>query len=208
MSETGICCFDVETVDYREDAMRPWLMRMMCVAVAMIGLSPVLGAGTVKNLQAPLAPVPAQIGAAKKVFIANGGGAALEDSLGVTIVKGGPDRAYNQFYSAVKGLGRYDVVDSPADADLVLQISFTLGDGGTQFFTKNTPFSAALTPAMGQVRLVVIDPKTRIPLWTIVEYVQAAVLGGNRERNFDSAMSAVVGRLKSLAERPPAGASQ
>lgn len=188
--------------------MSQWLMRTICIAVAMIGLAPVVNAQSAKDAVPQLAPVPAQIAAAKRVFIANGGGAALEDAMGVTIVKGGPDRAYNQFYNTVKSWGRYDLADSPTDADLVLEISFSLNDAGTQFFTKNTPFSGALTPAMGQIRLVIVDPKTRIPLWTLVEYVQAAVLGGNRERNFNSAMNTVVDRVKGLGERPPAAASQ
>lgn len=186
--------------------MNQWLMRTICIVVAVIGLMPVLDAQTAKN-PVSLAPVPPLIAAAKQVFIANGGGAALDDAMGVTIVKGGPDRAYNQFYAAMQEWGQYKIVSSPSDAGLVMQISFTLGDGGTQFFTKNTPFSAALTPAMGQVRLVILDPKTQTPLWTIIEYVQAAVLAGNRERNFNSAMNAVVDRLKDLVHRQPAVAA-
>lgn len=81
------------------------LTRMICVALAVIGLSPVLAAQNANNPALPVAPVPPQIAAAKRVFIANGGGAALDDAMGPTIVKGGPDRAYNQFYAAMKSGG-------------------------------------------------------------------------------------------------------
>jgi len=49
------------------------------------------------------APIPAQILTAKKVFIANGGG----DKSGYegATYSGGPDRAYNEFYSVMKAWG-------------------------------------------------------------------------------------------------------
>jgi hypothetical protein len=59
----------------------------------------------------PAAPRPAQIVAAKKVFISNAGV--------------GTDMTYDQFYAAIKGWGRYELVASPADADLVFEISFS-----------------------------------------------------------------------------------
>jgi hypothetical protein len=48
----------------------------------------------------------------------------------------------------------------------------------------------------------VIDPKTRITLWNIPEYVRGAVRLGNREQNFDQAMSTVVDRVKTLMLGP------
>src|SRR5882724_4612212 len=70
------------------------------------------------------APVPTQILAAKKVFISNAGGDELfyEDPL----FDGGPDRAYNQFYASMKTSGRYELVGAPSDADLLLEIRFTI----------------------------------------------------------------------------------
>lgn len=149
----------------------------------------------------PSVPAPPALGAAKKVFISNGGGVDLQDALDFTIVKGGPDRAYDQFFSAMKKWGRYDLVSSPADADLILEISFDLSDSGLRSLASESPFST-ITPVMGQLRLVVIDPKTRVTLWTIAEYAQGAVLEGNREKNFNMAMDTIVNRLKSLVEPP------
>ncbi len=76
------------------------------------------------------APVPAQIAAAQKVFISNAGGASLETVIDETVFNGGPDRPYNQFYAAMKSWGRYEVVSTPADADLVFEISWALTDTG------------------------------------------------------------------------------
>lgn len=131
--------------------------------------------------------MPPQIAAAQKVFISNAGGSSLDAILDETIFNGGPDRPYNQFYAAMKSWGRYELVSSPADADLVLEISWSLTDTGLRL------------PVLGQLRLVIIDPKTHITLWNITEYVQGAMLLGNRDKNFDEAMTTVVNRLKILA---------
>ena len=86
----------------------------------------------------------------------------------------------------MKSWGRCELVSSPADADVVLEISWALSDTGLRL------------PVLGQLRLVVIDPKTHVTLWTIAEYVRGAVLFGNRDKNFDQAMTTIVNRLKIL----------
>lgn len=138
------------------------------------------------------APVPVQIGAAQKVFISNAGGESFETVIDQTVFNGGPDRPYNEFYAAVKSWGRYEIVSSPADADLVLEISWVLTDTGLKL------------PVLGQLRLVVVDPKTHVTLWNFTEYVRGAILLGNRDKNFDQEMNTIVGRMRSLTS-PPSG---
>jgi len=67
---------------------------------------------------------------------------------------------------------------------MVLKINFALS--GTVFLSKSND-------VLGYLRLVVIDPKTHVALWTIVEYVRSAVLVGNRDKNFDRSMNTLVG---------------
>ena len=141
------------------------------------------------------APVPSQIGAAQKIFISNGGGASLETVIDQTVFNGGPDRPYNQFYAAMKAWGRYELFASPSDADLVLEISWVLADTGLRL------------PVLGQLRLVVVDPKAHVALWSLTEYVRGAVLLGNRDKNFDQAMNTIVNRLKNLVN-PTASAPE
>jgi hypothetical protein len=127
------------------------------------------------------------------VFISNAGGESLETVIDETVFNGGPDRPYNQFYAAMKTWGRCELVSSPADADLVLEISWVLTDTGLRL------------PVLGQLRLVVIDPKTHVTLWNFTEYVRGAILLGNRDKNFDQAMNTVVARMKALMlPSPPA----
>jgi hypothetical protein len=164
--------------------LRAIILPAFCLTVAILGVFPGLNAQQAKG-PAP-APVPAQISAAQKVFISNAGGESLETVIDETVFNGGPDRPYNQFYAAMKSWGRCELVSSPADADLVLEISWVLTDTGLRL------------PVLGQLRLVVIDPKTHVTLWNLTEYVRGAILLGNRDKNFDQAMNTVLGRLKTL----------
>jgi hypothetical protein len=143
----------------------------------------------------PPAPVPPQISAAHKVFISNAGGESFENIISEIVFNGGADRPYNQCYAALKSWGHYDLVSSPADADLVLEVSWVLTDTGLRL------------PVLGQLRLVVIDPRTHVTLWNFTEYVRGAILLSNRDKNFDQAMTTIVNRMKILVTPPPAPVS-
>jgi hypothetical protein len=166
------------------------------LAVAILGLAPALVAQQSKA-QLP-APIPPQITAAQKVFISNAGGESFENVIDSLPFNGGPDRPYNQFYAAMKNWGRFELVPSPADADLVFEVSWVLTDTGLKL------------PVLGQLRLVVIDPKTHITLWSFTEFVRGAILLGNRDKNFDQGMTTIVNRLKnvSASAASPANATQ
>lgn len=83
-----------------------------------------------------------------------------------------------------------------ADADLVLQISCRLTEKGVERKTVD------------RLKLLIIDLKTHVRPWTITEFVRGAVLLGNRNKNFDQAMTVVLGRLKILANPPSSAPSQ
>jgi hypothetical protein len=139
------------------------------------------------------APPPPQIASAQKLFISNGGGESFETVIDQTVFNGGPDRPYNQFYAAMKNWGRGEIVTSPSDSDLVLEISWALTDTGLKL------------PVLGQLRLLIIDPKTHVTLWNLTQYVRGAILLGNRDKNFDRAMTIVVNRAKLLIAPATAG---
>jgi hypothetical protein len=101
---------------------------------------------------------------------------------------GGPNRAYNQFYAAMKSWGRYELVSAPADADLVFEIGFTDKYEGQIY--------------VSQFKLAVLDPKTRVALWTFTTYVEPAGTAKNREKNYDLTMTALMDDLKSVVTAP------
>lgn len=146
--------------------------------------------------QSPPAPIPAQILEAKKVFVANAGGDELtpDDPL----FSGGPDRAYNQFYAAMKIWGRYELVSAPADADLWFEIRFTMPPAARDVFKGDSMGPAAFDP---QLRLVIRDPKTNAILWGFTQHTAWAILKGNRDKNFDLGMARILADVQRLAQQ-------
>jgi hypothetical protein len=66
------------------------------------------------------APVPTEILAAKKIFISNGGTDSFTPAERYT---GEAYRAYNQLYGALQKSARFQLVSTPAEADLVIEVS-------------------------------------------------------------------------------------
>ena len=135
------------------------------------------------------APVPTQILTAKKVFISNAGEDRFSDI--EPPFDGGPDRTYNQFYAAMKNLARYELVGTPAEADLLFEIRFT------------TPVGNNYDLLDPQFRLVIRDPKTNAILWGITEHARWAGLQSNRNKNFDKAMAKLIGDVQVLTQPAP-----
>lgn len=144
--------------------------------------------------QTPVAPLPSQILTAKKVFISNAGGL-----LDLNMVSGDSRRDYNQFYAAIQTWGHYDLVASPAESDLVLQISVIYIP--RQIGGEVLPFPS--------FRLALLDPKTNIALWVMDEYLVdkpglSMIREKNRDKAFDEAISKLVTDLKALTAQPAA----
>jgi hypothetical protein len=161
----------------------------MCFGIAM--MLPVVPS---LRAQTPAAPLPSQILAAKKVFIANAGGGFDKE-----MWTGEPSRTYNEFYAAIGTWGRYELVGSPAEADLVFQISITssarvLGQEVVPWF---------------QVRLAILDPKTNVVLWALDEFIpekpgMGMIFKKNRDKEFEDGLNRIVSDLKALTVQPAA----
>lgn len=165
-------------------------------AIAVLFLNSAALAAVNPN-SAPAGPVPPQIIAAKKIFIANAGGDQMaEDD---PIFSGGPDRAYNQFYAAMKSWGRFEIVGSPAEADLLLEIRQEV-----QTVSLGSKTGASDTPLF---QLVVRDPKTGALLWGFHVHSKFGVGQANSDRNFDQAMDRLVSNLRALVSQVPNGES-
>ena len=107
-------------------------------------------------------------------------------------------RTYNQFYAALKSWGRYELVSTPANCDVVFEIQFTDATTGGKVFKGDT-IGPADEP---KFRLAIVDPKTHVVLWAFIEHVEWANLQGHRDKNFDEALAKVVNDVKALAEQP------
>ena len=88
----------------------------------------------------------------------------------------------------------------PSSADLVLELhyEFSLGAGVNG--------SGANTPR--QFRVLLLDPKTHIVLWTLVERTNYAALERNRNKNLDEVVGVLATDLDQLlSAKPPANKS-
>ncbi len=139
------------------------------------------------------APIPAQIAASHKVFISNAGADLAAQAVFKKV--GGPDEAYDGFYSAMATWKRYELVSAPADADLVFEISFNVPmhmNGGL----------AVYEPQFG---LRILDAKSHFLLWTLVEPVKGAFREASWKKNFEVGLNGLMGDLRKLSASAAAG---
>jgi hypothetical protein len=127
-------------------------------------------------------PIPPPILAAKKIFVSNPGDAS-------SLFSGGPNRAYSEFYAALKAAGQFELVGDPSNADLVLEIQIAYP--GTSNDT---------------LRLTIYDRKSHYVLWTLSVSINPAGLQKSRDREFDAALSALVVNFETLAGKAPSAA--
>jgi hypothetical protein len=159
----------------------------MIYFVFMAGLTVVPGISGQQAQDAPAAPVPTGIAAARKVFIANAGADLASQSIFKRA--GQPDQAYNHFYSAVQSWGRYELVSTPAEADLVLEIRFA----APMYYDGNT---ATYEPQFG---LNIFDAKTHFLLWSLSEPVAGAWREASWLKNFNQGLNLLMGDLKKVS---------
>jgi hypothetical protein len=161
---------------------------VLCLSLAALQIS--FSMAQSKPAPAPPAPIPQQIFAAKKIFIANAGGDEMANF--DPRFSGRPDRAYNEFYAAVKSWGRFEIVGSPAEADLLLEVRQSVSTG----------------PASGsdpQFRLKIRDARTNALLWSFNIHSQFGLGQAESDRNFDQAVNRLVTELRALVTPPADG---
>lgn len=155
------------------------------VSIALIWLF-VISAATAQQ-SSSAAPIPPQILSAHSVFISNGGGSTLFDAF-----TGGPDRAYNTFYADIQKANHYQLVATPADADLVFEIRAIAPTSGSGDSVVTTP----------QLVLDIKDPKTSVTLWTTRANVRAFGAQSRRDQGFDASVAVLVSKLAQVTGQP------
>lgn len=149
------------------------------------------------------APVPRQVLTAQRAFIGNGGSETYgaESYFDLTRYEGGPNRAYDEFYTAVKEWGHYELVGSTAAADVVLVIRFrnpivNRENAGTR---DDLPHDLIHDP---QLDLAINDPSTGLTLWSLTEHIDPTGGKADANRHFDEAIARLVDDLQTLILHP------
>ncbi len=180
-------------------AIRLGLVRFLCAAVLLPGIKVVAqqpaAAPAPTPVPAPIAPVPPAIYEAKKVFVSNAG---ADRGLFPHPFSGDPDRAYNEFYADVQALGRYQLVASPDDADLVFELQLNAPNG-----PSNADKQKGASDPLPMFRLVVYERKSHYILWALTESIDPAALQKTHDHNFDLALGTLVEDLKRLTTPKP-----
>ena len=164
------------------------MKRTLSMVLILIVFAGALAAQNLTN--PPVAPVPAQIAAAKKVFIANGG-----TDLGTYPAAkklGDIDFGYNSFYDAMKRWGHYELVNSPADADLVFHIDFAAPIESSGDLVSSYPMFV----------LTIYDAKTQFALWRTLEPIQGALREQTFRKNFATGLNNLMNDIAKLAGQP------
>ena len=142
----------------------------------------------------PQAPVPGAIRTATKIFVSNAG---ADSGLFPSPISGDSSRGYNELYAGLKANGQYQLVDDPADADLVLELQLTAPVGSTRSMEVNKVNGASNPVPM--FRLVIYDRKTHYVLWSFTQSIEVAWLQKTHDKNFDDALMAVLLEFESLS---------
>jgi len=173
------------------------LFRRGSLWLALIAILPAVAARAQQLPGAGTAPVPPALLTATKVFVSNAG---ADSGLFPHPFSGDPDRPYNQFYAALKGWGRYELVGDPKDADLVFELQLIAPNGPT-----NPSKMAGASDPLPMFRLLIFDRKTHYILWTFTESIDPAALQKTHDHTFDEAGTALMLDLKALTTKTPAG---
>lgn len=149
----------------------------------------------------PQAPVPSALRTASRIFLSNAG---ADSGLFPSPFSGDANRGYNQLYAGLKASGQFQLIDDPADADLVLELQLTSPVGSTRSMDVNKVNGAANPVPM--FRLAVYDRKTHYILWTFTQSIDVAFLQKTHDRNFDEALTAILLEFESLSGKAPPAA--
>jgi hypothetical protein len=136
----------------------------------------------------PAAPVPSQIQQAQTIFLTNSGS---DPNFPIDATK-----AYNDIYAALQTWGRYKLVSSPDQADLVFQlkgiapITDVSGNRGGVYSVTSPAF-----------QLTILDPKSNIALWTITSPVNVTGKNQTLARWVSISETNLVSRVKVVADQ-------
>jgi hypothetical protein len=141
----------------------------------------------------PVAPLPAVIATAKKMFLSNGGGSNL---------------AYDAFYSSMKEWGKYQIVGTPDEADLIVELGYRVEHGGTRVWSTTNTYDGSTHVHSAQivdpqVTLTIFDAKTKTQLWAETDHRRLARREKNREKETVNSAERLVADLKMRVSAQP-----
>ena len=115
-------------------------------------------AASAKKKEIPPAPLPAAVTSAKSAFLLNGGGSNL---------------AFDAFYQEMKSWGKYQIVGSPEQADLVITLLYSVEATGDTVPVRNSYTGQVMfydSVKDPQMKLSIVDAKSKDELWSTIAH--------------------------------------
>jgi hypothetical protein len=142
---------------------------------------------------APKPPVVSQharLMAARSIYIEHAGGRIPNDVIG----------------DAFQGWGHFRLVNDPAEADLIVSINAPSSDSGVSVSGRaDSRGSASSRPSanINQIRLLILDARDRVVLWSGNEQPKSSMKGKQREDNEVEASLSLFRRFRNTIEPEP-----
>lgn len=170
---------------------------LLCSALLLIFVCPGQAIGRKKDI--PLAPLPTAITQAKKAYLLNG----QTTSAGLT--KNGNELAFDALYADMKGWGKYQLVGSPSEADIVIELQYRphlTESGGVGVYN---PYSKTITTSQSEAggadfALVFYQASTKEQLWTVSDACGSARRVKNQQKEVEKSVGRLVEDLKSRGQ--------
>jgi hypothetical protein len=115
-----------------------------------------------------------------------------------------PDDAYNLVLNDLRNWGHYQIVDSVAQAGLVLQLRDTVHTS----VVDDTTDAGSTVYYLPSFQLTLADPSTLSPLWTVSSSIPTAVKHRSQTTLLADAAQKIVSQLKLLAGDPLTASDQ
>ena len=169
-------------------------MRNLAISLvfAAILLSSGLAGAKDRKKDVPVAPLPAVIVNATKIFLSNGGGSNF---------------AYDAFYAKMREWGKFEIVGSPEEADLIVELSFRVDDRGTRVWSSTNTYNNTTQVHSAQIVdpqliLTIYDAKTKNSVWSETDHRRLARREKNREKETVNSAQRIVDDLKTRINLP------
>jgi len=165
----------------------PAITRRACISIFFV-LAMVCSAAL--PAQTKPAPVPPALLNAKTVFVSNAGS---DSGLFPHPFTGDESRGYSTFYQKLQNWGRYQLVDDPAKADMVIELQLNAPNGPADANKQK-----GASDPLPMFRLVVYDRATHYVLWALTESIDPAALQKTHDHNFDLALTKLLADLQAV----------
>ena len=179
------------------------------LSICLCVLLPILTVGCMKPAPPPPPPLPppppaviSRVTAAKKIFLSNAGA----DQMFANDMVGGANGSYDGLYASLKKWGYFQLVDAPAQADLIFAIRSTDTVDETEVQNWNPQSTHPWNTIMGArhpiFTLTILDPSTETPVYTIVSGAGYAPSLKQGRINFAISIDKLTDRIKALVVAP------